>query len=158
MRYHGRDNRHYVSSNKVRGYRHPAHNNGENSILTSWWGGNSSGYDGQMLPPRETEWDVEHVEGSLTQIPLTMSDWVFNTEIPPCSLEYFRVRGGRSNQRHVAYFKLCIACRIPSSNTTGCPVIFGPESEVFSLNPKYSSGTAVNRDLRYAGWSIKIGD
>ena len=154
LRYHGRGN---VTKRKLRGFRHPVHQNGVGSIRSSWWTGASKDVNGDTFPPRNTEWVVNPLEGVLTDLDINVNDWVYTKELMPCELNFFRTRGAKSNNRHNAYFKVCIGIETVTPATVGCPVTFGPESEIFSLSPRWESGTKLAGNIKYSGWNFKIG-
>ena len=136
-----------------RGFCHPVHLNGVNSLNDKWWAGGSADQFGAQLPPRITEWDIpsDQQAGTKTNLDLQKSDWVFVQNVPPCHIDDFRVRGAATRNAKNAYFKIAIGITV-GNNISDCPVVFGPLSPTFALVPRYfMSNQWENWDWKFVG-------
>jgi hypothetical protein len=134
--------RHKLSGQHVvrrKGFFHPTHRNGSSPLNKAWWGGADHDRDGHVMPARDTEWELP-AEGVELPLSINFNDWIYSmTGHLPVDRSDVKVRGGGSKYAFAAYF--CIAIGIHQSDiTTGCPITFGPKSEIFSIKPRNNIG------------------
>lgn len=136
-------------------FTHPTHTAGE-VTNSNWWGGNINDASGKLLPLRNSEWEVEPLEGKLKQLDFNVSDYVYSLTPMPSPKIDLRVRSAGGKTRKNAYFYIAIACELPEGAVNGgCPVIFGPPSLIFSARPQ--QGDSVNFPGLFTDWQFYIG-
>jgi hypothetical protein len=152
FRYRGKG-KHNVSGQSIpkrKGYFHPVHQNGANANTSGWWASLDCDNQGRGMPGRDTEWDIS-TEGNETPLTINFEDWMYivNGGSFPQQRSNLRVRSGRSTKTFMAYFCLCIAIEVP--NSTGCPVVFGPASEMFAIKPRSMGSDLYDRYIWVIG-------
>lgn len=138
---------------KPKGFKHPVHQNGTTSTTPAWWSGASKDRSGIAMPPRNTEWTLPVNEGTLLELALDYTDWVYQGGGLPASKSSLRVRGSRRGVKNV-HFYVAIAIKLPSNTTSGCPYVFGPRSEAFSLRPQLPTPSAADGIFTKYCWHI----
>lgn len=149
FRYRGRLRKNNEGGSK--GFVHPVHLNGATATSGSgWWKGESYYQEGGIVSPRETEWAVPVTSAPMI-LPLNKNDWVYCKQPLPADIEHFRVMGCAGRNTRTAYFYLRVGLVNPDPEANRCPVLFGPESEVFYLRPSYNHEVSL-----WTGWSWGI--
>ena len=118
----------------LKGYHHPVHLNGSTRNGSAWWGSSSQNADGTLVPPRNTEWDIDPNEGRHIDTNINPANWFSDLGgNAPIALPVPRGnqsptgRGRMSTLRQ--YFRFAIGVEYPDVQA-GCPVTFGPFSDV----------------------------